>query len=78
MENIEDKIRKIISGEINPLLLRDGGNVEFISFDKNTGVVKVRLQGACAHCPMSGITLKYSVEEILKQKASEVKSVESI
>jgi len=41
------------------------------------GVVKVKLKGACAGCPMSQMTLKMGIEKILKQNVPEVKRVES-
>ena len=52
---MKEKVEKILN-EIRPMLVRDGGNVELVSIDG--GVVKVRLQGACAGCPMSQMTLK--------------------
>ena len=54
---------------------QDGGDVELISVEN--GIVKVRLQGACAGCPMSQMTLKNGIERVLKQQIPEVKSVES-
>ena len=42
------------------------------------GVVKVKLQGACAGCPMSQMTLKMGIEKILKQNIPEVARVESV
>jgi Fe-S cluster biogenesis protein NfuA len=42
------------------------------------GVVKVRLKGACAGCPMSQITLKMGVEAYLKKEIPEVKAVEAV
>jgi Fe-S cluster biogenesis protein NfuA len=50
--------------------------VELVEIDG--GVVKVRLQGACAGCPMSQMTLKNGIERILKQELPDVKSVESV
>jgi Fe-S cluster biogenesis protein NfuA len=58
------------------MLQRDGGNVELI--DVEDGIVKVRLQGACAGCPMSQMTLKNGIERLLKQEIPEVKSVLSV
>ena len=59
-EKVEEAINKI-----RPLLQRDGGDVELVEIED--GVVKVRLQGACAGCPMSQMTLKNGIEKILKQ-----------
>jgi len=54
----------------------DGGDVEFV--DLEDGVVKVRLMGQCAGCPMSQMTLKMGIEGYLKKKVPGVKSVESV
>jgi len=63
--------------KIKPMLQADGGDVELIDVDEN-GVVKVRLQGACAGCPMSQMTIKNGIEKLLKEKIPEVTSVESV
>jgi len=71
---MKDKVQKALD-KIRPMLQADGGDVELI--DIEDGVVKVRLQGACAGCPMSQMTLKNGIEKILKKEIPEVKSVES-
>ena len=42
------------------------------------GVVKLRLKGSCAGCPMSQMTLAFGIERVLKEKVPEVKSVEAV
>lgn len=71
---MKEKVQKVLD-KIRPMLQADGGDVEFI--DIEDGVVKVRLQGACAGCPMSQMTLKNGIERLLKEEIPEVKSVES-
>ena len=71
---MEDEIKKIIETEIAPALKMDGGNIELLGVEE--GVVKVKLQGACAGCPMSQMTLINFVEKTLKQKVPGVKRVE--
>jgi Fe-S cluster biogenesis protein NfuA len=58
------------------MLKADGGDVELVDVDESGGVVKVRLQGACAGCPMSQMTLRNGIERLLKKEIPEVKSVE--
>jgi len=70
---MKDKVEKVLD-EIRPMLIRDGGNVELVSIED--GVVKVRLQGACAGCPMSQMTLRNGIERVLKEKVPEVVAVE--
>jgi Fe-S cluster biogenesis protein NfuA len=64
--------------KIRPMLAADGGNVEFVSFDAKTGVVKVKLTGACGCCPMSQMTLKNGIETALKKAIPEIKKVEAV
>ena len=62
--------------KVRPSLQADGGDVELV--DVQDGIVKVRLKGACAGCPMSQMTLKNGIESYLKQVIPDVKSVESV
>ena len=59
---------------IRPALQADGGDIELIEVTKD-GVVKVKLVGACAGCPMSTMTLRMGVEEELKKQVPGVKRV---
>ncbi len=71
---IEEKIKKSIE-TVRPSLQADGGDIEYVSFDKKTGIVSVKLLGMCTHCPMSQVTLKEGVGSILKKEVPEVKDV---
>jgi len=62
--------------DVRPHLQVDGGDVELV--DVKDGVVKVKLTGACAGCPMSQMTLKWGVENYLKKKVPGVKTVEAV
>ncbi len=73
---IKEKVEKVI-GEIRPQLQADGGDVELVEVTEDN-VVRVRLQGACAGCPMAQMTLKNGIERILKMKVPEIKYVESV
>lgn len=75
IETVENKVQKALN-EIRPQLQADGGDVSFVSFEK--GVVKVKLQGHCAGCPMSQMTLKQGIENYLKKEVPEVVRVENI
>ncbi len=72
---MKEKVEKAIE-KIRPMLVRDGGNVELVEIVD--GVVKVRLQGACAGCPMSQMTLKNGIERLIKEDVPEVKSVVAV
>lgn len=68
---IEKALAKIRAG-----LQQDGGDIEFVAAEN--GVVKVRLKGACAGCPMSQMTLANFVETELKKSLPDLKRVEAV
>jgi len=74
---LKTQVEKAIE-ELRPYLQADGGDIELTDVDEEKGTVKVKLKGACAHCPMSQITLQLGVEEFLKKKIPEIKWVEAI
>ncbi len=73
---ITEQVQKALD-DVRPSLQADGGDIELIEV-KEDGTVMVKLQGACAGCPMSQMTLKQGVEAYLKKQIPEVKSVESV
>ena len=72
MDNLKEKVETSLN-KIRPALVADGGNVELV--DVKDGIVKVKLVGHCAGCPMSMMTLKNGIERMLKQEIPEVKQV---
>jgi len=74
---MKKEVEKILD-KIRPALQMDGGDVELVEVDEKEGIVKVTLQGACAHCPMSQITLKNGIEAELKKQIKGVKEVISV
>ena len=72
---MEEQVKAAVE-KIRPILQRDGGDIELVSVEG--GVVKVKLQGACAGCPMSQMTLKSVVEQTIKQEVPEVERVETV
>jgi len=73
---MKEKVEKALN-KIRPSLQADGGDVELVEV-KDNGVVKVKLTGACAGCPMSQMTLKMGIEKLLKKEVSGVTSVEAV
>jgi Fe-S cluster biogenesis protein NfuA len=71
---MKDKVAKVIE-KIKPMLAADGGSVELVGVDEKTGVVTVRLTGACGCCPHSTMTLKHVVERMIKEEVPAVKEV---
>ncbi|UCE15351.1 MAG: NifU family protein [Candidatus Bathyarchaeota archaeon] len=74
-ETVKDKVEKAIE-ELRPHLQADGGDVEL--FGVENGIVKVKMKGACAGCPMSAMTLHQGIENFLKKKIPEVVRVEAV
>lgn len=70
---MKEKVQEVLN-KIRPQLQADGGDVELVEIAD--GVVKVRLQGACAGCPMSQMTLRNGIEKVLKKEIPEVVAVE--
>ena len=73
---MQQKVEAVLD-KIRPSLVADGGNVELVAVEDD-GIVKVKLTGHCAGCPMSTMTLKNGIERILKQEIPEVKQVVSV
>ncbi len=73
---MEEKIKKALE-KIRLALQADGGDVEFVGWDEKTGIVKVRMAGMCAGCPMAQVTLKQGIEVEIKKEVPEVKEVVS-
>jgi NFU1 iron-sulfur cluster scaffold homolog, mitochondrial len=76
LEEIEQKIVKILDEKIRPAVARDGGDIKFKEF--KDGIVKVQLQGSCSGCPSSTMTLKQGVQNLLCHYLPEVKEVIAI
>ncbi|XP_078161591.1 nifU-like protein 4, mitochondrial isoform X2 [Carex rostrata] len=69
-------IKELLETRIRPAVQDDGGDIEYCGFDPETGIVKLRLQGACSGCPSSSVTLKSGIENMLMHYVPEVKGVE--
>ena len=71
-----EEVKKVLE-MIRPALQADGGDVELVEVGAD-GIVKVKLMGACGHCPMSTMTLKMGIERTLKEKVPGVTEVVSV
>ena len=76
LDELEQKIVKILDEKIRPAVARDGGDIKFKEF--KDGIVKVQLQGSCSGCPSSTMTLKQGVQNLLCHYLPEVKEVVAI
>lgn len=73
--DIAQRVTKTLES-VRPYLQQDGGDVEFDKFIPETGVLFVRLVGACRDCPMSMMTLRAGIERILRKEIPEIRRVE--
>jgi len=74
---LKKQVKQIID-DLRPAIQMDGGDVELVEVDEKSGVVKVKLKGHCAHCPMSSITLKHGIEATLKKALPQIKEVVAV
>jgi Fe-S cluster biogenesis protein NfuA len=73
---IVSQIKEVLDTRIRPAVAQDGGDITFQGFED--GVVFLNMQGSCAGCPSSTITLKRGVENTLKHYVPEVNEVRAI
>jgi Fe-S cluster biogenesis protein NfuA len=73
---MKEKVEAALA-KIRPMLQADGGDVELVEVNEG-GVVKLRLKGSCAGCPVATITLKQGIERVLKEQIPEVKEVVAV
>ena len=72
----KEQVQEIID-KIRPGLQADGGDVELVNVNDD-GTIEVKLQGACAGCPMSQFTVKNGIEKTLKEELPEIKEVVTV
>ena len=76
-ESTTAQVQAVID-QIRPLLQGDGGDIELVKVDESTGVVSVRLQGACKGCPGAAMTLKMGVERHMRARVPAVTEVVAV
>eukprot|EP00898_Chlorokybus_atmophyticus_P003415 jgi/Chlat1/4074/Chrsp26S04114 len=69
-------IKELLDTRIRPAVQEDGGDITYKGFDQDSGLVYLKLQGACSGCPSSSVTLKTGIENMLMHYVPEVKGVE--
>jgi Fe-S cluster biogenesis protein NfuA len=74
--DVVDRIRRVLEDEVRPAVAMDGGDVVFAGY--RDGVVEVHLQGSCAGCPSSTATLRFGIEQRLREEVPEVTRVVSV
>ena len=75
-EEIVSQIKELLDTRVRPAVAQDGGDITFHGFDR--GVVYLHMQGACAGCPSSTMTLKMGIENLLRHYIPEVTEVRPV
>ena len=75
---VVEQIKELIETRVRPAVAQDGGDIIFKGFDGASGVVSLHLQGSCAGCPSSTMTLKNGIENMLRHYVPEVTAVEAV
>jgi Fe-S cluster biogenesis protein NfuA len=73
---IVERIKELLDTRVRPAVAQDGGDITFHGFEK--GVVYLQMQGACAGCPSSSMTLKMGIENLLRHYLPEVLEVRAV
>ena len=73
---IVEQIKELLDTRVRPAVAQDGGDITFHGFDR--GVVYLHMQGACAGCPSSTLTLKMGIENLLRHYIPEVTEVRPV
>ncbi len=73
---IVDQIKDLLDSRVRPAVAQDGGDITFHGFER--GIVYLHMQGACAGCPSSTLTLKMGIENLLRHYIPEVTEVRPV
>ena len=74
---IEVKINSVLD-TIRPFLINDGGNIEFVKYDNDQGILYIKMQGACAECFSLDFTLNEVIKQALQEEIPEINDVINI
>jgi Fe-S cluster biogenesis protein NfuA len=73
---IVEQIKELLDSRVRPAVAQDGGDITFHGFER--GIVYLHMQGACAGCPSSTLTLKMGIENLLRHYIPEVTEVRPV
>lgn len=63
--------------EVRPHLAVDGGNIEIVEITEELEVY-VRWTGNCEFCSMSAMTMRAGIEQAIKSRIPEIKSIKAV
>lgn len=74
---VRERVEQVIE-KVKPYIQSDGGDITLVDVVEETGIVKVKLSGACDTCPSASQTLKGGVERMVKLEVPEIKEVVTV
>ncbi len=74
--DIVAQITELLDTRVRPQVAGDGGDIVYRGYAK--GTLYLAMQGACAGCPSSAVTLKRGIEGLIKHYVPEVETVEAV
>ncbi len=75
-DEVVSQIKELLDTRVRPAVAMDGGDIVYQGFED--GVVYLHMQGACAGCPSSTMTLKAGIENMLRHYIPEVVEVRPV
>lgn len=78
LDDISKEIVELIEERVKPAVAMDGGDISFVKFDKETGIVYLKLKGSCSGCPSSSLTLQSGIKRMLQHYVPEVYDVAAV
>lgn len=77
MPTIEERVKEVIE-RVKPYIQNHGGDIELVKIDEDTGIVFVKMKGACVGCPTSAYTLQMGIENEMKFEVPEIKQIVAV
>jgi Fe-S cluster biogenesis protein NfuA len=74
--DIVEQIKDLLETRVRPAVAQDGGDIVYRGY--RSGTLYLAMQGACAGCPSSAVTLKRGVESLIRHYVPEVETVEAV
>ena len=75
---ISKQIIEILEDRVKPAVAMDGGDISFVRFDAESGIVYLKLKGSCSGCPSSAVTLQQGIKRTLQHYVPEVYEVAAV
>jgi len=75
-DELKSRVEKVLQSEVAPALEINGASLEVLAVED--GVVRLRLNGACAGCPATIMSLIMGIEQELRQRIPEIEYLEAV